>query len=56
MTEDQQDELYRLENKQGKGAKPCANIKQELEGVQIKHYWNHILEILRTFLNLQKQL
>ena len=64
MIEDEQDELYQLENKQEKGAKPCANIRQEREGVQIKQYWNHILrvknqnilEIVRTILNLQKQL
>ena len=32
MVEDLQDELYQLENKQEKGAKLVANIRQEVEG------------------------
>ena len=31
MIENLQDELYQLENKQAKGAKLCATIRQELE-------------------------
>ena len=79
MIENLQDELYQLENKQGKGAKLRANNRYELEGekcsktlfkvlerqnMQIKQYLNHILmiikqnilAILRTILNLQKNL
>ena len=32
MIQNLQNKLYRLENKQAKGAKFCANIRQELEG------------------------
>ena len=32
MVENLQDELYQLENKQAKGVKIRANIRQELEG------------------------
>ena len=31
LIENLQDELYQEENKQGKGAKLCANIRQEME-------------------------
>ena len=32
MIENLQDDLYQLVNKQAKGAKLCANIRQQLEG------------------------
>ena len=32
MIENLQDEIYQLENKQGKSVKPRANIRWELEG------------------------
>ena len=79
MIENLQDELYQLENKQAKGAKFRANIRQVLEGekcsksffrvLEIENMQNqtmfklpvmiinqNILAILRTFLNLPKNL
>ena len=43
MIENLQDELYQLENKQAKGAKLGANIRQEVEGekmLKVLSPWN----------------
>ena len=45
MTENLQDELYQLENKQAKGAKLRANIRQDLEGERRSKTLFKVLEI-----------
>ena len=44
MTENLQGELYQLENKQAKGAKLCANIRQNLEREKCSKTFCKILE------------
>ena len=39
-----QDELYSLESKQARGAKICANIRWDLEGVKCSKSFFNILE------------
>ena len=44
MIKNLQDEFYQLENKQAKGAKLCANIKQELQGEKCSKTFFKVLE------------
>ena len=44
MIENLQNELYQLENKQSKGAKLRANIRQELEGEKGSKTFFRVLE------------
>ena len=44
MIENLQDEIYRKENKQAKGAKVCANIRWELEGGKCSKTFFKVLE------------
>ena len=45
MTENLQDELYQLENKQAKSAKLRANIRQDLEDERRSKTFFKVLEI-----------
>ena len=44
MIQNLQDDLYQLVNKQAKGAKLCANIRQKLEGKKYPRTFFKVLE------------
>ena len=44
MIENSQDDLYQLVNKQAKGAKLCANIRQQLKGKKYSRIFFKVLE------------
>ena len=44
MIENSQDDLYQLVNKQAKGAKLCANIRQQLKGKKYSRTFFKVLE------------
>ena len=54
LIENLQDELYQWENKQGKDAKLCANIRQELEGWKGSKIFFRVLEFLSKTPNIKK--
>ena len=54
MIENLRDELYQWENKQGKGAKLCAKIRQELRGKKGSKTFFRVLEFTGKIPNIKK--
>ena len=54
MIENLRDELYKWENKQGKGAKLCAKIRQELKGKKGSKTFFRVLEFPGKIPNIKK--